>query len=719
MKKLSLLVFILLIFQFPAFSQHCLPEGITFSTQAQIDNFQVNYPGCSTVEGSVKITGADISNLDGLSVLDSVFGDLTVGDNWKGVNPNLITLEGLENLNYIGEDLVIHNNDNLVSIQALSGLTRIGKSMKILSNDHLITLTGLEGIDSLYGVIDFQNNNDLSDLTGLDNLKYIKGGLYLFTNEGLINLEGLGNLTVVAGNVDITNHSSLSSLTGMENLSSVESLVIFSNDELTSLSGLESLDSISLGLVIENNGMLSSLEGLTNLSYLNGGLRISNNDELTSLSGLEGITSIGGSLGIEWNYSLTSLAGLENISPASIDNLSITYNQNLSDCYIQNICDYIAYPGGSINIYNNAPGCDNPYEIANSCGIVLSCLPYGNYYFLSQADVDNFPSYYSNCNKLEGFVKIHGEDIFNLDSLTGIDTINGSLHVCGNNNLSSLDGLHNLKYIRDDLALGYWECGNNPELTCLNGLNKLTSVGRSMLIMWNDGLANLEGLDSLTSVGYSLQIFENTSLKSLEGINNLYSVSELEIAYNDSLLSLDGLQGLINVEHYIDIAGNPILTGINGIENVNVDSLWSIWITDNDSLTECSVQSVCDYLKIPDANVKFINNAPGCNSQEEVELACLEDVGEIVSRQSIVVSYPNPVADQATFTIRLQEPAKVNLTLYNNLGQVVATILDGSLEKGNHLITWNSENLPPGIYFYRISTIDHRQSAIGKLVVVR
>jgi hypothetical protein len=24
----------------------CLPEGIYFSTQAQIDDFQVNYPGC-------------------------------------------------------------------------------------------------------------------------------------------------------------------------------------------------------------------------------------------------------------------------------------------------------------------------------------------------------------------------------------------------------------------------------------------------------------------------------------------------------------------------------------------------------------------------------------------------------------------------------------------------------------------------------------------------
>jgi hypothetical protein len=56
--------------------QGCLPEGITFSTQDQIDNFQVNYPGCTEIEGFVIIQGNDISNLDGLSVLTAVGGFL-------------------------------------------------------------------------------------------------------------------------------------------------------------------------------------------------------------------------------------------------------------------------------------------------------------------------------------------------------------------------------------------------------------------------------------------------------------------------------------------------------------------------------------------------------------------------------------------------------------------------------------------------------------------
>ncbi len=58
------------------FSQPCLPEGITFTTQEQIDNFQTNYPGCTEIEGDVIIGGNNISNLDGLSLVNAVGGFL-------------------------------------------------------------------------------------------------------------------------------------------------------------------------------------------------------------------------------------------------------------------------------------------------------------------------------------------------------------------------------------------------------------------------------------------------------------------------------------------------------------------------------------------------------------------------------------------------------------------------------------------------------------------
>ena len=74
MKKLSLLIIHLMIFQAALISQSCLPEGIIFETQSQIDSFQINYPGCTDIEGHVNIQGDNITGLDGLNVLESVGG---------------------------------------------------------------------------------------------------------------------------------------------------------------------------------------------------------------------------------------------------------------------------------------------------------------------------------------------------------------------------------------------------------------------------------------------------------------------------------------------------------------------------------------------------------------------------------------------------------------------------------------------------------------------
>ncbi len=63
--------------------------------------------------------------------------------------------------------------------------------------------------------------------------------------------------------------------------------------------------------------------------------------------------------------------------------------------------------------------------------------------------------------------------------------------------------------------------GNNSDLTSLEGLSGLTSVGFSLLIGDNDALTSLEGLSNLTSIGGSISIFDNEVLASLDGLQNV------------------------------------------------------------------------------------------------------------------------------------------------------------------------------------------------------
>ena len=83
MKKLTLITAItinIFLLTINLFSQPCLPEGITFHSQEEIDNFQTNYPNCTEIEGDVTISGDDIDNLNGLDILTAIGGSLVIGD---------------------------------------------------------------------------------------------------------------------------------------------------------------------------------------------------------------------------------------------------------------------------------------------------------------------------------------------------------------------------------------------------------------------------------------------------------------------------------------------------------------------------------------------------------------------------------------------------------------------------------------------------------------
>lgn len=64
-------------------------------------------------------------------------------------------------------------------------------------------------------------------------------------------------------------------------------------------------------------------------------------------------------------------------------------------------------------------------------------------------------------------------------------------------------------------------------------------------------------------------------------------------------------------------------------------------------------------------------------------------------------NYPNPFNPQTTIPYQLSEDAEVKLTVWNMIGQKVATLVDGFVEAGTHEESWNASNMPSGIYIAR------------------
>ena len=139
-------------------AQSCLPEGIMFITQAQVDTFQISNPGCIEIEGNVTIKGTNsISNLNGLSMVTSIGSNFSISFN------NLLTsLMELSNLNSIGGDLNIFSNDSLISLKGLDNIDANSIiNLRIVGNDTLSTCAILcicEYLASPNGTIEIHTN---------------------------------------------------------------------------------------------------------------------------------------------------------------------------------------------------------------------------------------------------------------------------------------------------------------------------------------------------------------------------------------------------------------------------------------------------------------------------------------------------------------------------------------------------------------------------------
>ena len=120
--------------------------------------------------------------------------------------------------------------------------------------------------------------------------------------------------------------------------------------------------------------------------------------------------------------------------------------------------------------------------------------PASSYTLSSQAEVDAFPA---DCDRVLNELRVEGSDITNLDGLANITSVGGQLWIQDNAALTNLDGLANIT----GSVGGELYIFNNAALTNLDGLANITSVGGDLFISSNAALINHDGLVNITSVG--------------------------------------------------------------------------------------------------------------------------------------------------------------------------------------------------------------------------
>lgn len=208
-------------------------------------------------------------------------------------------------------------------------------------------------------------------------------------------------------------------------------------------------------------------------------------------------------------------------------------------------------------------------------------------------------------------------------------------------------------------------------------------------------ITNLEGLNVITKVEGTL-FLSGTDFIHIEGLENLVKVGHLTIVSNHELLSLSGLSNLDTVAGALTIGWNSELPNLSGLDSIHPGSVGNLYIRANTSLAGCSVYSICQYLVSPGGTVTVFDNAPGCNSLDEIKSSCRVGIRENTKPAFSV--FPNPATEIIHF--RTEDHAQIgNLRIHDQFGQIV-------LQNHQPPDQIDIASLPAGIYFIELEVHD-------------
>ena len=83
---------------------------------------------------------------------------------------------------------------------------------------------------------------------------------------------------------------------------------------------------------------------------------------------------------------------------------------------------------------------------------------------------------------------------------------------------------------------------------------------------------------------------------------------------------------------------------------------------------------------------------------------------------SSLLVFPNPATDYVQIHFKVEEETNINLSLYNEVGQLIQTILDTKMPKGSYTYTPSLERLPNGTYILTLKT--NKDILDSKLLII-
>lgn len=95
----------------------------------------------------------------------------------------------------------------------------------------------------------------------------------------------------------------------------------------------------------------------------------------------------------------------------------------------------------------------------------------------------------------------------------------------------------------------------------------------------------------------------------------------------------------------------------------------------------------------------------------------IEDLTLIADGFQLLQNYPNPFNPKTEISYMLPVKSDVKITIFNDLGQQVRTLVDQLQKAGSYTVGFNAANLPSGLYIYNLQTNTTRISR--KMILIK
>ncbi|KAA3618271.1 MAG: T9SS C-terminal target domain-containing protein [Calditrichaeota bacterium] len=175
------------------------------------------------------------------------------------------------------------------------------------------------------------------------------------------------------------------------------------------------------------------------------------------------------------------------------------------------------------------------------------------------------------------------------------------------------------------------------------------------------------------------------------------SLPDFMVLYPDSVITIDLLDFTNDIDSpdslmTYDISSNS--KALNWSYNDSIKNL-ILWSASLDSCDTCLI-----YIKVTDECVKSDYDTMDIIIESIVGV---EDFNLLKPKDYILrQNYPNPFNPTSVIRFDIPKASLVNLTIYNAIGQKVATVVNKKMVAGSHKATFNGTGLASGVYYYQL-----------------